>query len=160
MDAWKAANEQAFNAIKSNPEYRELKSPGNEGSIYYKVLTEGAGTTPIYYTDTVAIYVKGYYAVGNDKLGIKKNDVFQKKEFDDGIPVYIPVSAPSYLPNGIRVSLQNMKKGDKWEIWIPYQLGFGSAGVSVSYDFYNTDTQVSVPAWSTITYDIEIVDIL
>ena len=29
--AWKLANEQAFNAIKNNPAYTEFKSPGNEG---------------------------------------------------------------------------------------------------------------------------------
>jgi peptidylprolyl isomerase/FKBP-type peptidyl-prolyl cis-trans isomerase FklB len=160
LEIWKTANEEAFNAIKTNSGYRELPSPSNEGSIYYKVLTEGTDTKPIYYTSTVSVYVKGYFTVGNDKLGIKKNDTFQRKEFDDGPPVYILVSAPSYLPRGVSVSLQNMKKGDKWEVWIPYPLGWGSTTGNVLFDLYNTQAVVSIPAYSTVVYEIEVVDVI
>jgi peptidylprolyl isomerase/FKBP-type peptidyl-prolyl cis-trans isomerase FklB len=159
-DAWKSANEEAFNAIKTDPEYSELKSPGNEGSIYYKVLTEGTDTKPIYYTSTVSIYIKGYYIVENNELGIKKNDLFQRKEFDDGSPVTILVSAPDYLPAGISVALQYMKKGDKWALLLPYQLGFGNATASVPFDLYDTSATIAVPAFSTLAYEIEVVDII
>ena len=156
LQDWKTANEQAFNAIAANPAYKELKSPGNEGSIYYKVLTEGTGTEPIYYTNTVNVYYKGWYVVGNDNWGINKNDVFQRKEFDDGTPVSILVaSPPSYLSKGSSVALQNMKKGDKWEIWIPYQLGYGTTGQ------YDTNTgALKIPGYSTLVFEIEVVDIL
>jgi peptidylprolyl isomerase/FKBP-type peptidyl-prolyl cis-trans isomerase FklB len=160
VDVWKTANEQAFEVIKTNPEYKEIQSPGNEESIYYKVLSEGTGTKPIYYTSTVSIYLKGYYIVENDKLGIKKNDVFQRREFDDGLPVSILVSSPNYLPVGISVALQNMKKGDKWEVWIPYPLGFGRTTTSIPYDLYNTNVTVSISAYSTVAYEIEVVDII
>jgi peptidylprolyl isomerase/FKBP-type peptidyl-prolyl cis-trans isomerase FklB len=159
-EVWKTANEQAFNAIKTNSEYKELPSPGNEGSVYYKVLTEGTDTKPIYYTSMVSVYVKGYFVVGNDKLNIKKNDIFQRKEFNDGSPIYISVSAPDYLPRGVSISLQKMKKGDKWEIWMPYQLGWGSTTGKVPFDLYNTQVVVSIPAYSTVVYEIEVVNVI
>ena len=43
-ERWRTANDAAFAAIKSNASYTEIKSPGHEGSIYYKELKKGTGT--------------------------------------------------------------------------------------------------------------------
>jgi peptidylprolyl isomerase/FKBP-type peptidyl-prolyl cis-trans isomerase FklB len=160
VENWLAANMQAFQEIKSNSEYKEIKSPGNESSIYYKVLTKGNGTKPIYYTSTVTIYLKGWYVVDYTEFGIKKNDIFQRWLFDDGIPYSTSVGSGAYLVNGQKVALQNMVKGDKWEIWIPYQLATGSSNYNTSPTLGASSGSVTIPAYSTLVYEIEVVDII
>jgi peptidylprolyl isomerase/FKBP-type peptidyl-prolyl cis-trans isomerase FklB len=150
-DVWKAANEQAFDAIKSNPEYTELKSPGNEGSIYYKVLAEGTGTKPIYYTSVVKVYYSGKFIVDDTRYGIKKGDYFELKTMDYSTPTTHNVYG---WITGWKTALQNMVKGDKWEIYVPYQLGYGSVAQ------YDSNNRLSIPAYSTLVYEIEIVDVL
>lgn len=151
LQDWIAANEQAFNALKTNPAYRELKSPGNEGSIYYKVLTEGAGTEPIYYTDTVVVYYKGWLTADYPALGFSTGAVFDQRLFDDGTPATFSVMG---LVSGWKTALQNMKKGDKWEIWMPYQLGYGSSAQ------YDSNGVLNIPGYSTLAFEIEVVDVL
>ena len=155
-DVWKTANDAAFNAIKTNSEYHELKSTGNEGSIYYKVITKGNGTKPIYYTSTVSCYYKGLFVADYPKYDIKNGDAYiTQKLFDNGSPITISVSSiSSLLGNGCKVALQSMVEGDKWEIWMPYQLGFGAS------DYQNSTYGISVPAYSTIVCEIEITKLI
>lgn len=54
-ERWRTANDAAFAAVKRDASYTELKSPGNEGSVYYKELKKGTGTKPILFTSTVKI---------------------------------------------------------------------------------------------------------
>jgi peptidylprolyl isomerase/FKBP-type peptidyl-prolyl cis-trans isomerase FklB len=159
--AWKQANEQAFSEITRNSEYTELKSPGNNGSIYYKVLEKGNGTKPVYYTSAVSIYYKGFFVAADAAKGIAKGTVFQQKIFDDGTPYMVLVNSSTLL-EGVRVALQHMVKGDKWEIWIPYQLGHGT---SDAVDYYllgssGTDASVStIPGYSTLVYELEVTEV-
>ena len=146
LDAWMVANQSAFNAIKADPRYKEIKSIGNEGSIYYRVIDEGDGTDSIYYTSTVECFYKGWFAADYPELNIKKEDLFDKRLFDDGPAPSFTVSDAS-LRNGWKVALQHMVKGDKWEVWIPYQLGYGREGYG------------SIPGYSTLVFEIEVVGI-
>ncbi|MDR2627856.1 MAG: FKBP-type peptidyl-prolyl cis-trans isomerase [Dysgonamonadaceae bacterium] len=146
-EAWKLANEQTFNAIASNPAYTELKSPGNTGSIYYRVLEKGEGTKPVYYTSVVSFYYKGWFVASNATGSITKGQIAGQKLFDDGEPLAVEVSS-AYLREGLQIALQHMVKGDKWEVWIPSHL----AGQM-------TDTDVptfSTPAFSTLAFEIEV----
>ena len=163
MEVWMADNQTAINAIKNNPEYKELKSPGNEGSIYYKVLKEGDETAPILYTSRIEAYYKGWFPVGSnnlpDNLVIKAGDVFDSRLFDAGPPLKFAISQSlaDYSisnPNGYmmpisgwKTALQYMNKGDKWEIWIPYQLAYGREGSK------------SMPGYSTLVFEIEVVSV-
>jgi peptidylprolyl isomerase/FKBP-type peptidyl-prolyl cis-trans isomerase FklB len=149
LDEWMLANQQAFNAIKTNPEYREIKSPGNEGSIYYKVLQSGEGTDSIYYTSTVSCYYKGWFAADypQESSNIKKGTVFDRKLFDDGAPYSF--TAGTGVINGWKTALYKMVKGDKWEVWIPYQLAYGRTG----------DTYGTIPGYSTLVFEIEVVSV-
>jgi peptidylprolyl isomerase/FKBP-type peptidyl-prolyl cis-trans isomerase FklB len=143
---WMTANQIAFSAIKADPEYRELKSSGNEGSIYYKVITKGEGTNPIYYTSAITCYYKGWFVADYPQYGIKKGTIFQQKLFDNSTPVTFAVNDKS-LGKGWKTALQHMVKGDKWEIWIPYQLGYGR------------EKSGSIPGYSTLVFEIEIVTV-
>ena len=145
LERWMIANNAAFNAIKSNPDYKELVSPGNEGSIYYKTLHAGDGTDSIRYTSSVACYYKGTFVADYPERDITKGYVFEHQLFDDGPPAYFSVSG---MISGWKTALQHMTKGDKWEIWIPYQLGYGREGSSKS-----------IPGFATLVFEIEIVNV-
>ena len=147
LNEWMMANRQAFNAIISNPEYKEIKSPGNEGSIYYKILEKGEGTDSIYYTSTVACYYKGWFVADYPLLNIEKGKVFDRKLFDDGTPLTFTVGTG--IIAGWQIALYGMVKGDKWEVWIPYQLAYGRSGSSDG----------AIPGYSTLVFEIEVVSV-
>lgn len=59
-------------------------------------------------------------------------------------------------PSGFRVNqvitgwttaLQQMRAGDRWEVYIPYDLAYGQSG------------QSSIPGYSTLIFDVDLVDI-
>ncbi|MDR2774626.1 MAG: FKBP-type peptidyl-prolyl cis-trans isomerase [Tannerella sp.] len=146
LNGWMVANQQAFNAIKSNPEYKEIKSPGNEGSIYYKVLNKGDGKDSIYYTSTVYCYYKGWFVADYPYLNIKKGDLFDRKLFDDGSPSGFTLTSTGII-SGWKTALYGMVKGDKWEVWIPYQLAYGR------------ENYKGIPGYSTLAFEIEVVNV-
>jgi len=158
LEQWMIANVNAFNAIKNNPEYKELQSPGNEGSIYYKVLKQGDGTDTVKYTSTVTCYYKGWFIADYPFYNVKAGDVFGQKLFDDGPPesftFYYPQTGQSGFINGWKTALQHMVKGDKWEIWIPYQLGYGRDGRTDQ----NTG-RIAIPGYSTLVFEVELISI-
>jgi FKBP-type peptidyl-prolyl cis-trans isomerase len=47
-----------------------------------------------------------------------------------------------------------MVEGDKWEIYVPYELGYESTG---SYD---SNGNLVIPPYSTLVFEIEIVDVI
>ena len=151
LDAWMIANLNALNAIRNNPEYKELQSPGNEGSIFYKVLQRGDGTDSIKYTSTVTYYHKGLFIADYPYYNIKAGDIFSQRLFEDGIPK--PAYVSSDVINGCKTALQHMVKGDKWEIWIPYQLGYGRAGST------DSNGKVSIPGYSTLVFELEVITV-
>ena len=151
-ERWMITNMGAINTIKANPEYKELQSPGNEGSIYYKVLKTGDGTESIMYTSSVGCYYKGWYIADYPEYSIKTGDKFDQQLFDDGPPAYFSVSGGAIA--GWKTALQHMKKGDKWEIWIPYQLGYGRN------DYQASATSPPIPGFSTLVFEVEIIHVI
>ena len=151
LNQWMMVNVNAFNAIKSNPEYKEIISPGNEGSIYYKVLQSGNGIDSIKYTSTVTCYYKGWLIADYPHYKFKAGHVFDQKLFDDGPPAQFTVSG---LTGGWKTALQHMTKGEKWEIWVPYQLGYGREG---SVDLYTGE--IKIPGYSTLVFEMEVLKV-
>ncbi|MDR3269774.1 MAG: FKBP-type peptidyl-prolyl cis-trans isomerase [Tannerella sp.] len=153
-DAWRTANEQAFNALAHNTEYTEIKAPSNGGSIYYKSLQKGEGTKPIYYTSYVQVYYKGWYVVTDAEKGITAGDVFDQRLSDTSTPLAVSVnpansetSGASSVIEGWQVALQHMVEGDKWEIWIPSELSYGSTASG------------TMPGYTTLAFEIEVVKV-
>jgi len=48
----------------------------------------------------------------------------------------------SGVVDGFTTALQHMRKGDRWKVYIPYQLGYGESANS------------SIPGYSTLVFDI------
>ncbi len=137
-EAWKQQNDEAFAAIAKNPAYDELKSLGNNGSIYYKVLKEGEGTEQIYYNSKVKAYYTGTLVDGT---------VFDSREYPYQASATFDVDG---VVQGWTTALQYMHVGDRWEVWIPYQLGYGEAATRDG----------SIPGYSTLKFEMEVVEIV
>lgn len=145
---WAQLNQEAFYDISANKEYKELKSQSNAGSIYYKVLKEGNGTERIYYNTKVKCYFTGSFVVTyeSDKISIEAGEVFDSVE-----PPYqnaVEFSANGGAVDGFATALQNMRVGDRWEVWMNSNMGYGSTDYS------------KIPAYSTLKFEIEIVSIV
>jgi len=127
-EVWKVQNEEAFQAQMLVPGFEQLSSQSNAGFILYKVLKTGESKEPIYYTSKVECYYKGSFING---------EVFDDRSFEAGFAT----------------ALQNMHPGDRWEIWIPQQMGYGSAGRSAS-------GSVIIKPYTTLIFDLEVTRIV
>ena len=152
-ERWMFANIEALNTIMGNPEYKEIQSPGNEGSIYYKALQSGEGTDTIRYTSIVSCYYKGWFIADYTQYNIKSGDKFDQQLFDDGPPSFFTINSTGLI-KGWKTALQHMVKGDKWEIWIPYQLAYGRSGQT------DSKGKVIIPAYSTLVFELEVTSVI
>jgi FKBP-type peptidyl-prolyl cis-trans isomerase FklB len=81
--------------------------------VQYRVIESGdASGTPPKATDTVEVHYEGRRIDGK---------VFDSS-YERGTPASFPVSG---VVKGFSEALQNMKPGDKWEVFIPSDLGYG-----------------------------------
>ena len=115
------------------------------------VVVEKIASAPDYETlspftsDTVEVHYVGKLL---PSTSYKAGYVFDKSYPGD---VFDPVTAKPYkvavnkLVNGFATAVVNMHRGDRWKVYIPYQLGYGS---SLS----------SVPAYSTLIFDVRLED--
>jgi peptidylprolyl isomerase/FKBP-type peptidyl-prolyl cis-trans isomerase FklB len=151
-DTWRTLNEQSFNAVADNPAYTEIPSPGNNGSVYYRILTRGEGTKPIYFTSIAEVYLKGWFTVDYPDAGVTPGRLFIERT-DASAPYlfYIQQYNADYtLREGLAVALQHMHEGDKWEVWVPCDLGYGQTDYN-----YNSGT-FYMQGFSTLAYEIEV----
>lgn len=147
--AYKLENETAFLAKKQDPSYVQWMSQANDGFVFAKLIKKGNGKQ-IFFNSRVSVYYKGSLIDGT---------VFDQKLFDDGVPFKCAVSSyyANYSSNnpkgyssviaGWGVALQNMVEGDKYEVWIPQELGYGATA--------NGDLK----PYSTLIFEIEVVSV-
>lgn len=102
--------------------------------IYYKVLETGNGTTSPNVRSIVSVHYKGSLIDG--------------KEFDNSYKRNCPEAFRLCdLIDGWQIALQRMHVGDKWIIYIPYTMGYG------------TKTCGPIPAFSTLIFEMELLGI-
>lgn len=145
--AWKDANEAAFNKISSASGYSKIESESKNGYITYKSLKSGAGKSPIF-TDKVKVLYTGWYQ--KDWNNPETKVIFDTTDATN-IPRQMLVSGnvnKGGSLDGFSTALQNMKVGDKWEVWIPWKLGYGMVGERV------------IPGYTTLVFEMELVAIL
>ena len=154
-DKWKQENETQFAAIAANAAYTKLNSQSGNGFVMYKEIESGEGATP-YFTDQVKVLYTGWYksiwSEPDTYLDDKGNTIYNKIIFDstsnrNDIPSTMVISNSS-VPDGLMTALQHMQVGDKWEVWIPWKLGYGEAGNS------------SIKGYTTLVFEIELVAIV
>ena len=149
-EVWRQQNEEVINQLQFNSDYNRISAESGNDYVYYKSLQEGTGKK-IFYTSQVQVYYKGTLIDGTE---------FDARLFEDGEPFKCAVSSAvadyNYYSNpdgyqsvieGWTVALQHMVEGDKWEVYIPYELGYGEVD--------NGD----IPACSTLIFEIEVVSV-
>lgn len=131
--AMKAEGEEFLAENKKKEGVKTLQS-----GLQYKVLKSGKGETPKK-TDTVKVHYKGALLDGH--------------EFDSsykrGSPVTTQVSR--FIP-GWSEAMQLMKVGDRWQLWIPPQLGYKETG------FQDQGRQI-IPPNATLVFEVELLGI-
>lgn len=160
---WKATNERAFNTVYNMAKeqgddngawrtYNVYSLPSSaatapESNIVVHVLNEGKGTGNPLFTDTVNIHYRGKllpsksYAEGYvfDSSWSGDYNLATMQPYDA-----LPVSG--YI-DGVATALQHMSIGDRWEVYIPYQLAYGKTGFATG----------GIPGYSMLIFDVTLV---
>lgn len=97
---------------EKNPNLKEL-----ENGMYYEVLAEGKGESPAV-SDSVKIHYTGRFIDGEIFDSSRKKD-------GSGEPAQFPVSR---VVPGFSKTLQSMKQGSKWVVYIPGTMAYGMQG--------------------------------
>jgi len=147
-DVWRKANADAYEAVTKGEEYTELTTGTGPSGVYYKSLETGTGTEHPLQTSTVKVLYSGTYYDGS---------VFDAGTTGNNIPVEFSLAGTNTI-RGFSFALQNMFVGDHWQICIPYYLGYGAAGYTVS-DYYSYSYQTIIKGYTTLFFDIKLVSI-
>jgi len=142
-EAWKTANTNAYDSIAKLPDYHALKTATGPTGVYYKVIQKGTGTVYPLQTSEVKVLYQGTYYDGS---------VFDSGTSQNGIPTTFSLSGANTI-RGFSFALQNMVVGDKWEIWVPYYLGYGATGLT------NSSYQTVIQGYTTLVFTVELVSI-
>ena len=136
---WAKANEEAYAERKAAPPlWQPIVSPSYTGptGVYRRVIKEGPkGTEHPIQTAEVKIHYRGWFYNGTE---------FDPGTSLSGIPRSFRVNE---VVRGFGVALQNMVVGDKWEICIPWFLGYGASNSG------------SIRGYSTLFFEIELLEI-
>ncbi|MDD6951042.1 MAG: FKBP-type peptidyl-prolyl cis-trans isomerase [Parabacteroides sp.] len=158
-EAWKEINLVAFDArlqdAKTDTSLFTINSESGNGQIICKILKKGEGTETIYYTSKVNCYYKGCFVTNEDGEVVADRDsvltqgeVFDSRLRENGDDKVLFEVDDSGLRDGFATALQHMHEGDIWEVWMPYQLGYGVSG----YD--------DIKPYTTLVFQIEVTDIV
>lgn len=112
--------------------------------VYCKVLEIGDGTTPMF-TDTVAAnYCGKLIPLYNGSVVTFDQSYQGELNSDVATPSTFPVSG---VITGWTTALQEMKEGDRWELYVPSDLGYGDYGKN------------EIPGFSTLIFDLDLVEV-
>jgi FKBP-type peptidyl-prolyl cis-trans isomerase FklB len=107
-----------------------------ESGLQYEVISAGDGSASPTRDAKVRTHYHGTFIDGN---------VFDSS-YDRGQPAEFPVGG---VIAGWTEALQLMSKGAKWKLYVPYKLAYGSQG-----------SPGSIPPYSTLIFDVELLEIL
>lgn len=156
---WKATNDTYFNnlyqtatkqiasgstqwKIIANWSYNADAAKTPDTHIVVEVLKQGTGSGCPFYSDSVRVHYQGRLL---PSVSYPAGRIFEQTwtgAYDTA------TNAPknflvSRLVDGFATALQHMHIGDRWRVYIPYQLGYGSK-----------NTSNGLPACSTLIFDI------
>ncbi|MFK5154980.1 FKBP-type peptidyl-prolyl cis-trans isomerase [Glaesserella parasuis] len=126
-----AAEGKAF--LEENKKHPAVKE--TESGLQYEVLVEGTGKVPAK-TDKVRVHYTGSLIDGT---------VFDSS-VKRGTPAEFPVTG---VITGWVEALQMMPVGSKWRLTIPHNLAYGERGAGAS-----------IPPFSTLIFEVELLDIV
>ncbi|MBR7087371.1 MAG: FKBP-type peptidyl-prolyl cis-trans isomerase [Prevotella sp.] len=161
---WQQKNENYFNALyadvsKGLSSYDSWKilrkwslqddvTASASDHIVVRVIENGEGTETPLYTDSVSVIYSGRLL---PSTSYPTGYVFDKSYVGEFHPQTAKARGfrISGLTDGFSTALQYMKKGDRWEIYVPANLGYGALGSS----------SAGIPGHSVLIFDMMLVDI-
>ena len=115
----------------------------------------------------MSVYARGWFVADYPgKAYIRRNTVVQSWTATDGVPLTARVYqfgqravnySAYFSTRGIRTALQYMHEGDRWEVWVPYTLGFGEDEAKIFRYLLPSNYVTTIPAYSTLVFEIEVV---
>lgn len=159
-DAWfKNFSDSVVGLISANPsqtEWKRIKTwskpdsiiGANTDYILARVIESApqSETASPVYTDTVKVHYTGRYIPSANYPTGYVFDRSYNEPFDAEISVPVQFAA-SGLVDGFTTALLHMRRGDHWQVIIPYQLAYG-----------NPSTSSAIESGSTLIFDIRLVD--
>ena len=112
--------------------------------VYCKVLEEGTGIRPVY-TDSVTTNYRGQLIPLLEGTVVTFDQSY-KGELNKDVAIPRSFALNGVIP-GWTTALQHMREGDRWQVYIPSNLGYGLEG-------YN-----NIPGYSTLCFDIHLVKV-
>jgi FKBP-type peptidyl-prolyl cis-trans isomerases 1 len=146
---WRDTNEEFYNKLADNKEYQIVSLPGAPDAVYYKVIKSGdpSGIKP-YYTSKVKVLYYGYLYDGTTfDSGTKRDEDLYDQDPENYSPPTPYTFTINGLVEGFGIALQNMVPGDRWALWIPWPLGYGSV------------VNGTIPSYSTLGFEVELVEV-
>ena len=142
-DEWKV-----IHTYKFVPPMNELNPDVND-YVYCRVIKNGTGTLKPVYTDEVSTHYRGRLIPLYNGAKVVFDQSFQGElNTDLAVPVTFGVwDGAGGVIEGWTTALQHMVEGDRWEVHIPYTLGYGTYG------------RDAIPGYSTLVFDMQLVEI-
>ena len=139
-DQWKI-----IHTYKFNPPVNDLNPDVND-YVYCKVLENGTGTMKPLFTDTVATNYRGKLIPLYNGSEVIFDQAYQG-ELNPEIAVPVEFAVNGVI-EGWTTALQQMVEGDRWEMYIPYNMAYGQLGNS------------NIPGYSTLIFDVHLVKVI
>lgn len=155
---WQVRNEAYFATLEDSltrggSAWKKIKTftkdektlTANTDYIYIKVLAQGSGTTSPLYTDSVRVSYRGRLI---PSASYPQGFVFDET-YEGNFSLKTTGVVDNQLSNfcdGFATALQHMHIGDRWCVYIPYQLGYGTSDYAL------------VPAYSVMIFDVVLLD--
>ena len=119
----------------------------NTQYIIVHVKQDGTGAGCPIYTDTVSVHYRGNLIPSATYTAGYQFDTSYDGDLNVTYarPTQFAVSA---VVDGFCTALQKMHIGDRWDVYIPYQLGYGKTASSTN----------TIPAYSTLIFDLSLVN--
>ena len=129
-EEYKQKNEAFMEQLRLDAEIKQIP-----GGVCYKVLksAEKASSKP-QLQSVVSVHYTGRLING------REFDNSRKRGYPEAFRL-------NQVIEGWQMALQQMQVGDRWEIYIPYELGYG------------TRTSGPIPGFSTLIFDVELLSI-
>ncbi|MFR9650326.1 MAG: FKBP-type peptidyl-prolyl cis-trans isomerase [Rikenellaceae bacterium] len=127
--AYKESNKKFLIKLSQQEEVTTL-----DKRVLAKVIESGGGRVHPTLSDVVSIHYRGMLVDGSEfdsSLGNAYPEVFRLRE----------------LVEGMQIAIQRMVVGDKWSIYLPYDVGYGDKGVD------------NIPPFSTLIFEVELLAI-
>ncbi len=125
---------------------QELSAIAHTNCVLVDVVASGAGTRSPYYTDSVKVVYNGRLMPSTSYPLGYEFDRSYLTNYDPDVDVPATFAVNGVYVEGFATALQHMHRGDIWKVTIPYQLAYGSTA------------QTNIPAYSTLVFQMELVD--